>query len=524
MSATSSLHRISSFFIAVIILACLALAGQVIAQQSPSTGNTKVDPRLEQVPLELNSIGLTIHPPLGANVAAQRHENNLVVSLAEPITNPRWSVTLQMLDSSMEIPSAEGQVDEHLKSLEKRGTLFEVISNQRVIINNTPSQLCYIKQSTAAAQDYISGWLVVPAGRRTFLVASILAIPDSFEEFHPTLEASFATIALVSQEELSLQIRTDIEVGKRVLESITPEKLQSIAANTAPQWRRVYMPASGSGQPEQEIGYMHVDVFAGDRTLFNPDRHILNYDDSERIEGLVVQVYVRVLEGKDIRDVEMLYWMSWDQKEENFSVRGTRRQGSASLSEAITGVRSDQRVPSDLDEPELRPGERRDPTKPKQENVRFEPMLTVVTSTSQSRARDPSQWIVPDAYLSQALNWVLASALPRDGEKLAYACYFFDMAKAQPSLQRRLDTWEPLAETPSISGTTQRWQLSSQMGEEEVPIVTLYAADGTFLKRTHPDGAVTVPIELPALKRLWESKRLPISADDIKRPSRRTSP
>lgn len=490
------------------LLVIVILTAQTAWAQSTAGSQPTVDTRLEQIPLEVEALGMSIHPPAGSNVAAQRVEGNLSISINEPLANPRWSLTIQILNSTLDIPTAEGQIEDHLNALKNRNTPFTLIKNERIILDNQPGQLCFIQQSTASGQNYITGWLIVPAGIRSFLVVSLLAMPDSFEDFRPTLEASFQTIKITSQEELSLRIRSEIDTGKRLLSSLTPEQLQAIAKQAQPQWRRVYMPSKGS-EPEKEIAYMYVDTFPGNRTLFNTERHILNYDEAEREEGLVVQVYVRVLEGKDIRDVEMVYWMSWNQDEESFSVRGTRRQGQASVSESVTGIRAEQPVPTykqvdDSTGSQITSGEISD---------RVEPILTVVTASSNTRARDPSSWVVPESYLSQALNWILPAAMPRDREQYTYGYYFFDMAMAQPTLQRRVDTWGP---ADSAAGASSRWQLTTHVGDSDQPLVTIYANDGTFIKRVHPDGAVTEPIDLLALKRLWQGKGLPISADDVK--------
>ncbi len=456
------------------------------SRQTPPETDQTIDLTLDPIPLKVESLGLSMHPPAAANVSAQRANDKVSVSLTEPIANPRWSMTLQLLSSTLQNPTAKAQVQDHLDSLASRGAQFEVISNKSVTINTIDGQLCYLRQTTTAGQQYIAGWLILPAGRQSFLVASSLVMPDVFEEFLPTLEASMHTIEITSQEELSLRIRAQIESGREVLESITPEKIQSIAENTAPQWRRIYRP-SDSAVPDQEIGYMVLNVFAGKRGLLTPSRHEIDYDAAEHEVGLIVRANVRVLEARDVRDVEMLYWMSFDQAEEGFSVRATRKQGEASASEAISGVRTRPTTGDPI------------------------PLLTVITMGEFTRAREPVQWNVPDVYLSQALNWILPRVLPRDGAQHTYSYYFFDMSIANPSLQRRIDLWKP-ADTGA-----EQWQLTSTVGNNDKSIVSIYDPAGQLIRREHPDGSRTEPVDLIELRRIWVSKNLPLNAEDLQK-------
>jgi len=489
--------RIRSFVLTLILALGSASAHAQVRNSTearPTEDSPDVDRRLEPTPLRVEALGLTMHPPAGANVTAQRANNRVTIAISEPIANPRWSLSIQLMDSSLEQPTPARQVREHLDALETRGAPFTVLTNESRTINGVTGQLCYLRQTTSSDQQYITGWLILPAGRNVFLVAQLLTMPEHLEEFRPTLEASFETIEITSQEELSLRIRSRIEAGRKLLDSITAGDVRQAAQRFPTQWRRIYRPGDpDDNQPEQEIGYMRLEVTPGKRGLLNPGRTELEYDEAEHEVGLVVRANVRVLEGNDLRDVEMIYWMAWDQGEEAFSVRGTRRQGEATMSEAITGVRTRKR-----------PGN-------------LEPTLTVIMQSDYTRDREPLEWAVPDAYLSQALNYLLPMLLPKqsrtDDPSRTYSYYYFDMAKADPSLQRRVDTWQPAGDRR----TAGRWTLTTRMGDAGTSMVSTYSADGQLIRRQHPDGAVTEPIELPELRQLWKRRGLPMNSDDINR-------
>jgi len=164
------------------------------------------------------------------------------------------------------------------------------------------------------------------------------------------------------------------------------------------------------------------------------------------------------------------------------------------MSEAITGVRTRRELP---DNPQ--------------------PTLTVIMQSDYTRNREPMEWTVPDAYLSQALNYILPMLLPKqpapDGEPRTYSYYYFDMAQAKPSLQRRVDTWQPAGD----GRTAGRWTLATRMGNAGKAMESVYSSDGRLIRREHPDGAVTEPIDLPQLRQLWQRKGLPMNSDDINR-------
>ncbi len=127
----------------------------------------------------------------------------------------------------------------------------------------------------------------------------------------------------------------------------------------------------------------------------------------------------------------------------------------------------------------------------------------MIKSVSASYRRDPYEWVVPDVYLSQPLAWLLGSLLPMDrGEPVELAHYAYNFTNARPKISLRHDRWSPADDG---SGN---WVLSSQLSSDSAAVRAVYGPDGRLIRRERSEGAITEPITLPQLRRLWTRKGL----------------
>ena len=85
---------------------------------------------------------------------------------------------------------------------------------------------------------------------------------------------------------------------------------------------------------------------------------------------------------------------------ERWNVRAVARQGEAARGESEIGVRD---RPASLVQPRV-----------KSQRIKSHPqMLSVIQSSEATRSREPYEWPVPDAYLSQAMGWLVGRLLPQ---------------------------------------------------------------------------------------------------------------
>jgi hypothetical protein len=323
---------------------------------------------------------------------------------------------------------------------------------------------------------------VLPTSERTFLVFAIQTLPEYFEQLRPVLEASFNSVAIRSAEQLANEKLQRLDVARNFLGSLTPQKLRSLIGLN--QWTRIYQPASAS-MPETEKGYSVIDVSEAKRGVLDPAKDEKNYTGIENKLGLLVKVQGRLLidpQRNIVYDSIAMYWMAWDQSEEAWSVRGTKRQGEAEQTEAETGVRTAELSGNP-------------------------PRLSVILARNVSDTREPSEWAVPDVYLSQPISWLLSRVLPRDiTSPQQYSWYFYSYAGAKSQMTLRLDTWEP------TSDGSDTFTLTTRMSSDTLPVVSVYRKDGSLLRRTHGDGVITETTTLEDLRRIWKSKNLPMGS------------
>jgi hypothetical protein len=350
-----------------------------------------------------------------------------------------------------------------------------VISNTPVVCNGVEGQECWIELKSDKGLPVISGWTILPTGPKSFMVVSTQVLPENFSRLQHVFQACFSTIRLKSLESVENEKKHRLDAAKSVLSSITPQQLKSVAGVS--QWTRIYMPATANSAAV-ERGYSLIEVLDSVKGEITPERDEKSYTADDRKPGIVVRVKGRVAMGKanEFYDTIATYWMAWDQSEEAWSIRATLRQGEASQTEAESGVRVAET-----------PG--------------APPKISVVKAASGSNTREPSEWPVPDIYLSQAMSWLLGRILPHDvTAPQEYAWYFYNFANAKPQITQRLDVWEPLGDG---SGN---FKLTSRYTTDTPPVISIYGKDGLLVRRTNSDGSISEPTTNEALQKLWKTR------------------
>ncbi|MCI0362503.1 MAG: hypothetical protein L0Y44_10050 [Phycisphaerales bacterium] len=466
----------------------LAVAGLIVggsqieamAQDRPAPPQIKPKSgALEVVPFTAESIGLSIHLPIGALVSPEKIEGKLVIGVREKETAPTWNMRIQQMAPSKDKLTPAGEIDDLLAELDAMHKPYRLILNQSVDVNGLQGQLCYLEQPNDQGQLYVSGWLVLPHGMNLFLVCSINTLAEHLPRLRPLLDSSFNTIKLRSAEDLTQERESRLAAGRSLLESMTPQRLESLVGLN--QWYRIYKPADAAGGKGAERGYSMVEVRSDKKGALNPGRSEADYSADERKTGLLVRIQGRAVinpERDTYYDTIGLYWMAWDQSEEAWSIRGTYRQGENEQTEAETGVRTP-------------------------ENPGIAPLLTVLKADSATNARDPFKCIVPEVYLSQPLGWLIGRLMPNDAvEDRTYAYYSYHASSAEPQVSQRVDLWGPSTERPGY------FKLITRMTSDGLPITSIFDRDGGLIRRVHGDGTVTEPSSVAQLRELWKSNGL----------------
>ncbi|MHC5022691.1 MAG: hypothetical protein ACYTGG_02100 [Planctomycetota bacterium] len=475
-------HRRPACLARLGLLLPAVLASAVAGQSTPPASPPPLA-GLETVPLSVDAFGLSWRVPAGAVVRPESIGERLTIVVEDRNPPPAWSIRVMTMNSTLPDPTPAGQIQDHIRRLTDASDPFEILSNQPIQCGGLVGQLCYLRHVGADGRALIRGWLILPRTERSFLVFALVTLPGPFVDLEGLLARSFATITLDSPDDVATRRNRQLARGGGFTESLSPQRLRELCGYS--RWSRIYRPAGPTtGAADQEIGYSYVDVFAGKRGLLNPDKPESRYSAAEHEEGLVVRIRGRLI-GDAARgiyfDSDAIYWLSWDQTEEAWSIRGTQRQGDATRSESETGLRT----PPSTGNPRAR--------------------LTVIRSRTATNQRDPYEWSVPGIYLSQALGSTVGRLLPRAGnEPLELSYYYYNSRGDDPRLTIRTDHWAP---APDTSGD---WILTTRLGAEGETYRTVYGADGEIKHITLRDGSISQPVDLEDLRQLWGRRGLRI--------------
>ncbi|MHC5114769.1 MAG: hypothetical protein ACYTGP_10110 [Planctomycetota bacterium] len=457
----------------------LAAAAPPATAQTPSKPADFARMGLEVQPLQVESLGLTFHPPASSTFHMQRLEGRATINLVDGSEVPTWSIRVQPIVSALARPSPAAQVEQMLENWKRAGKPADVISNEVVTLGSATGQLCYVRQLSTTGEAVISGWLMLPLDERELLVFAIQTLPDDFGRTRALLDASFQTIQLTPLSDVALSRKLRLEAGAEFLAAATEERLRSLIGRK--RWYRYFRPAAVTGaSTDAELGYYLVEFSEDKLGAIDPGRPESNYDPTEQTLGLLVHVHGHYLEAQteSTYDSQAYYWMAWDQSQEAWSVRGTRRHRGREVSEAMTGIRTPKRAGDPYG------------------------TLTII-NTGVSSNREQKSWRVPDVYMSQPIRWALGTLMPRArGSMLHMNTYSFDNSAGRMSLSLRSDEW-----TPSTSGAG-RWRLVTKASNDAPEIETIFDDTGSLIRRTWAQGPVTELIELRDLHRLWQRKGL----------------
>jgi hypothetical protein len=240
----------------------------------------------------------------------------------------------------------------------------------------------------------------------------------------------------------------------------------------------------------QDYGYMVIRVREGRQGEVDASKDPAKLKGEDNEPGLLASIDARIVVNNDPShtvDAQSRYFVRWDRASEAWSIRTTERQKRASRSSAQTGLRL---APS--------AGAPR-------------PVLQVITASGDGMTREPQEWAVPPAYLSQAELIVLGELLPRDAAGtdvgagansrtgIAFKDYAFD--QREQKLPQRHEKWTRI-------GTG--WRLETRQGSSPAMTVQEFDERGKRVRRTDVDGSVTEMIKLEDLRALWKSKGLPV--------------
>lgn len=446
-------------------------AGQPQPLEPPRTG-------LSPDPFQVDELAMSFRPPAASITQVRRLSNRVEILVAQASPVPAWSMQISAAPPIGPDSTARNEIARRLEGWTEAGRAWKTASENARTYGGRDAYAWFVEYTAAPeAPPVITGWIVIDRGPDEFLFATVQTIPEELPRLLPLLDASFQSIHLLDRAVLERAVETRLEAGAALLATFTPQRLEKLDGVSS--WTRHFRPGAGPNGGDVEIGWLNVSVREAPRGALNPARPPANYDPSEETEGMLVEVYGRMVESVQydvVIDSEMLFWLAWDQSEEIWTIRLTRRQGKRTQSEAVTGIRAPRTT----------------------SNPRG--TLAVIATEKDGSVMPVQSPAVPEPYLSQALTWVLGQLLPREGrEPRTFAYHTYDGNSGQ--LAVRTDRWEPADDG---SGN---WTLTSLANPDAPTAVGIYGAAGELIRQTWPDGSVSETTTEAEVRRRWEPGR-----------------
>jgi len=439
-------------------------------------------PLVEIEPIVIEELGVSIQPPRHAAMSRETGpEGEMSVTLSDSSPIPIWQMRIQALVPTLANPTPELLIQDHLAKLKEAGQELTVLSSKEIMLGDVRGWQAYLSDSKAE-EPLVNGYLIVPGKGPPFIVFSFVCTLSDFAKMRPAIEQSLNSVRLESPVQIAQERADKLKAGAALIERFNADTMRKLIG--LDQWFRHYRPAT-EGAQEVEIGVSRVTVREGKRGELNVDRKESQYDASERKIGMLLTVQARVIlnsERDQYYDTLAMYWMSWDNSEEAWSIVASQKQGDRALTEAESGWRSP-----------ITTGEPRG-------------SLHVVKSGVEGSKRDPKSWPLPDFYLSQPVGWLLGHLMATNNVPAGeYSFYAYDSTLGNVSA--RLDTWEPAREGKGVH------TLTTRLTPKTLPYTSTYDGSGNLVQRTRQDGSITVPTSIDQIKRIWETKGLKLRSN-----------
>lgn len=469
-------------------------AGKLPQEQKPSTKSPTANPtphaatlgavRFNEKPLRVDSMGLTISLPLGANATSSAIGNQSALKVTGP--DSKWMSGARILESSDTKLALEQVVEANLRS-QLGGETFivgetgpsgsQLIEHTKnLVIGTIPAERFYVlgpksddpKQANRARLIWGVTFLKLAPGRFAIFEAS--CGEGEFERSKPEMEAMIATAKFADASSIASSRRALLDAGDRFLQGLDPTAIRSAAMESKEMWWRLYVPAiTGADADAREIGYRRIRTSIGKRGQLDPSRDPKTFKGADLDEGILVQVDFRGILGETgdvLTDSQGVFFQTLDRKEEAWSLS--------------TRVRQDKK-----DQTSIEFGSR---------------MGNQISVKKDARS---NKLIVPDtAYLSRVEAFLLQRLLVTSRLTTEFA--FQTYSSESDLIEVRHESVEQPADKPKI------FRITTRSDDGPPSQVTTLRDNGDLIFADLAGGVRIEPTSLDQLARLWKSKGLPL--------------
>lgn len=466
--------------------------GSTVKQSEIKTVGQTSSADFADEPLSIESIGLTMKIPLGAEVRTERtggqvsvamvhREQGWLITIQAPRTRATETTVTQAAELTMKsVLSADGWDGKDIRG----NRIADPVTAGR-ILDRTPNfqipgiaaagERFYLTVPGPTKQPVVYGYTLFKIAPDRFLTFQVSAPEANFDKVRRVYELAVATATVQDTEQLSAQRRELVIAGEAFLRR-QDEKSFGTLLDQPQRWYRFYKPAA-SGLPgdAEERGYRGLRFFRG--TLAQTDAEApAGAPSSSNPEGYLAELSARLINrasagGKlQIIDISGRFFMTPDRKQEAWAVRtAVREEGESPALFTETGTRSAQ-------------------------------TMTVIVRAPGRPERVLKPEVPEIGYLNQFEVHAIPSLLAATGLKADFG--FYPYLSQTESITLRREEIDPGAAGGPV---TRR----ARARESDGPTVSTHRADGTLVRSVLPDGVVIEPTGLEELLALWRRKDLP---------------
>ncbi len=444
------------------------------SQPAPKGVTTEFEP----APLTIEDARITLLIPKGSKSEAQYGAGTAEIQIVP--ADKSWLLriyTRQFSDRAMttgELMKAQIElveaavVQEGLKS-----TIIE--HNKAALVAGRPAERVYIQvPSKDGKTEVVRGITVFKSQPGTFVFCDFFCDKSRFEAARITYEDTQTTLTVVDQAESQERVAALIKAGTSLLRSVSEADLKEIVSRPE-RWERLYVPAKDGNEADaREVGYRRVRTGFGKRSQFAQFG-----SEKDDAQGFFVQVDSRVRVGEDFADVQGIFFLSTDHKQELWTLTTALKTPDKTIVARETGARQDESM-----------------------------TVTTVTTTDKPGATSkPIHTTVPsEGYLSRVEHYLLPQILVKQRVLSEFGFYSYQHEDRQ--IRFRRDSLTQADKNGKVFELTS--SLRSMGGEKAFLQTTRIRDTGELIETRVADGSVWEPASIQRLLELWRAQGLPI--------------
>lgn len=458
---------------------CMTAIAQSAPQQEPDLSNYT---RLEQDPITIDSIGLSLNIPKGAQAETVRIGTTTSTGIAFPADLGTMIVKEQRTTNpELTAKSAIESIKQTLLQLPGSQLIAEQ-PELRVGIWNGHRIYVTIANPTPGGPPLFRGITIFGYKPSAFLIFDYsLEAPESmFDQGRVLYETSIGTMNLQEMSTQTLKRAAGFQATNSLLDQLTLEDYDAVLTGPkSERWERLFTPAaSGDVMDAKEHGYRRMKSWSGYKgEVGNKDKSKWTAED--RKLGYLMQIDSMALDNGLRIDSRALFFMSLDGNEELWTIRMTLK-GTESKDQGSAGMNQDSTVTG----------------------ARIGGKLSVTTAFGTEAPTTVSPFIPETGYITQVQAYLLGALIVHKELQGDFATYAYNPVTNTVALR-----WD-ISEQPSHSPGM--WTVTEKTSPNSPPTTTLYNANGDFMRVRLTNGRLWEPIELDRLISLWKRKGLPL--------------